>query len=175
MNTGNIGNMLLQDVEYQTEVTSLGVWRRYLYPSGMLFEEFVSHRQLLGLPFLHFTRGICPETGRRIVAKGVVAIGRKAMGILAIGQASLGVIAIGQLSIGLLLGLGQASTGVVAIGQLAIAVAFGLGQGAMGSVVIAQFGFGQYVLAQIGLGLHVWDMRGASPEAQQLFEAILPF
>jgi hypothetical protein len=175
MHTANAQNMLHQDVEYQTEETTLGVWRRFLYPSGMLFEEFVSHRHLLGLPMLHYTSGICPETGRRIVAKGVVAIGRRALGIVAIGQASVGVVAIGQLAIGLLLGLGQASTGVVAIGQLAIAILFGLGQGAVGSVVIGQFAFGQYVLAQLGFGLHVWDTRGAAPEAQRLFEAILPF
>jgi hypothetical protein len=168
-------NLLLRQVEYQTEETSLGVWRRYLYPSGMLFEEFVSHRQLLGLPLLHYTRGVCPETGKRVVAKGVIAIGKLAVGVIAIGHASAGVIAIGQAAFGLLLGLGQVSTGLFAIGQLAIAVAFGLGQGAVGSIVIAQFGFGQYVLAQLGLGRYVWDMRGTAPEAQQLFEAILPF
>lgn len=162
MSTANPQNMLLQDVEYQTEVTALGVWRRFLYPTGMLFEEFVSHRQLLGLPMLHYTRGICPETGKRVVARGVIAIGRLAMGIVAIGHASIGVVAIGQLAIGLVFGLGQASTGVFAIGQLAIALAFGLGQGAVGTVVIGQFAFGEYVLAQLGFGPHVWDMRGVA-------------
>ena len=44
----------------------------------------------------------------------------------------------------------------------------------VGSVVIAQFGFGQYVRAQLGFGVDVWDMRGASPEAQRFFETILP-
>jgi hypothetical protein len=170
----NAENMLHQDVQYQTEETTLGVWRRFLYPSGMLFEEFVSHGRLLGLPMLHYTSGTCPETGKRIVAKGIIAIGRRALGIVAIGQASMGVVAIGQLAIGLVLGLGQASTGIVAVGQLAIAIAFGLGQGAVGNVVIGQFAFGEYVLAQLGFGLHVWDTRGAAPEAQRLFEAILP-
>jgi hypothetical protein len=168
-------NLLLREVEYQTEETSLGAWRRYLYPSGMLFEEFVSHRQVLGLPLLHYTRGKCPETGKRVVAKGVIAIGRIAVGIVAIGHLSMGVIAIGQLALGLVLGLGQASTGMFAVGQLAIAIGFGLGQAAVGNIVIAQFGFGQYVLAQLGLGRFVWDMRGTAPEAAQLFEAILPF
>ena len=162
-------NMLLQDVEYFTEETRFGAWRRYLYPTGQLFEEFVSHWQILGMPFLHYTRGRCPETGKRITAKGFVAIGRFAFGIIAIGHVSAGVIAIGQVAIGFLLGLGQASTGIFAVGQLAISVLAGLGQGAVGNVIICQFGLGNFVLAQIGFGPHVWDMRRSDPEAMQLF------
>src|SRR5579859_1989843 len=154
MSDGSPRNMLLEDVQYQTEVTSFGTWRRYLYPSGSLFEEFVSHAKLLGLPFLHYTRGKCPETGKRVVAKGIIAIGRLAVGVVAIGHASAGVIAIGQLAVGLLLGLGQASTGMFAAGQLAIAVMAGLGQAATGNVVVGQFAVGHYVLAQIGFGAH---------------------
>jgi hypothetical protein len=169
MSTDAPHNMLFADVEYQTEVTRLGTWRRFLYPHGALFEEFVSHGNLLGLPLVHYTRGVCPETGKRVVAKGVVAIGRLAIGIVAIGQASAGVIAIGQLAVGLLFGLGQASTGIVAVGQLAIAVMAGLGQATCGNVVIGQFAFGHYVLAQIGFGVHVMDARGTDPQAADLF------
>jgi hypothetical protein len=169
MSTDAPRNMLFADVEYQIEVTRFGTWRRFLYPQGALFEEFVSHGNLLGLPLLHYTRGVCPETGKRVVAKGVVAIGRLAVGIIAIGQACAGVIAIGQLAVGLLLGLGQASTGVIAIGQLAIAVMFGLGQATCGNLVIGQFAVGHYVLAQIGFGTHVMDTRGTDPQAADLF------
>jgi hypothetical protein len=165
-------NMLFKEVRYQTEETRLGTWRRFLYPNGALFEEFISHGSVLGWPLLHFTRGICPETGKRIVAKGVIAIGRLAFGIIAIGHASMGVIAIGQLAIGLVLGLGQASTGIFCVGQLAIGVMAGLGQAATGIVVIGQFALGRYVLAQIGIGSHVWDMRGADPEAVQFFGSL---
>jgi hypothetical protein len=172
MSGGSIQNMLLQDVEYQTEITGLGVWRRFLYPSGSLFEEFTSHWQILGLPFLHYTRGICPETGKRVVAKGIIAIGRLALGVVAIGHASAGVIAIGQLAVGLPLGLGQASTGVFAVGQLALAVLAGLGQAALGNVVIAQFGLGNFVLAQIGFGANVWDMNRSDPAAVDLFGSL---
>ena len=44
------------------------------------------------LPLVHYTYGKCPETGKRIVAHGVIAVGRLAWGIIAIGQASLGVV-----------------------------------------------------------------------------------
>ena len=167
-------NLLLPDVEYEITETRRGRWRRYLYPSGQLFEEFVSHAQLLGMPLLHFTRGKCPETGNRIVAKGVIAIGRMAFDVLAIGQASCGVIAIGQLSIGVLFGLGQACMGLFALGQIALATSFGVGQLATGYAAIGQFAYGKYVLAQIGFGEFVWDTRGVSNDAVRFFQAFVP-
>jgi hypothetical protein len=169
-----MSNMLLEDIEYQVTETPRGVWRRFMYPTGELFEEFVSNRRVLDMPFLHFTRGRSPETGKRVVANGFIAIGRVAFGVIAIGHASFGLIAIGQLSVGILLGLGQATLGMFALGQLAIGGAFGLGQVAVGYVALGQFGLGEYVLAQIGFGRHVWDMRGADFEAHQLFRPLFP-
>lgn len=167
-----MNNMLLREIEYKTEQTSLGIWRRYLYPTGLYFEEFISHRQLFGMPLLHYTRGICPETGKRRIAKGVIAIGRLAMGILAIGHASMGVIAIGQLAIGLLFGLGQACTGLFAIGQLAMAILVGLGQFVTGYIAVGQFAVGGYVLAQLGFGQYVWSPKAADPDAVRFFKSL---
>ncbi|MCA9048267.1 MAG: hypothetical protein KDA89_06035 [Planctomycetaceae bacterium] len=169
-----VRNLLLEPVEYQTEATASGNWRRYLYPNGMLFEEFVSHATVFGIPLMHYTRGKCPETGRLITAKGIIAVGRKAVGILAVGQAALGMIAIGQLAIGILFGLGQLSTGIVAFGQVAIGVLFGLGQLATGYVVIGQFAYGNRVFAQLGWGEEVWDTRGKSLIAEQFFRQLVP-
>jgi hypothetical protein len=165
-------NVLLENIEYKIEETPLGVWRRYLYPSGAYFSEFKAHRTLLGLPFIHYTKGICPETGKRVVAKGVVAIGRLATGVVAIGQASLGIVAIGQLALGFFFGLGQGSTGVVAIGQIAVGIEFGAGQLATGLTAIGQMGIGRYVLAQLGFGDHVWSTTRADPEAVQYFQSL---
>lgn len=167
-------NLFFEEVEYKIDETPRGVWRRFLYPDGQLFEEFVSHRRVRGLPLLHYTRGRCPETGKRVIATGVVAIGRLAVGVVAIGHASAGVIAVGQLAVGLLFGLGQASMGMFALGQLALAGIVGIGQVATGFAAVGQFGIGRYVLAQLGLGEHVWDMRGASPIAHQFFTSFLP-
>lgn len=167
-------NMLLEKIEYKEDATNLGTWRRFVYPTGELFEEFVSYQMYFGLPLLHYTRGRCPETGRRIVARGVFAVGRLAVGIVAIGQASVGLIAIGQLALGLAFGLGQASTGVLAAGQLAVGLLFGLGQFTTGYVAVGQFALGKYVLAQVGAGLHVWDTKAASPVAKQFFRSLIP-
>jgi hypothetical protein len=166
-------NVLLKKIEYQIQETSFGMWRRYLYPTGAFFAEFKSHRTLFGLPLLHYTRGICPETGTRLVAKGIVAVGRIAAGIVAVGQAAFGTIAIGQLALSLLFGLGQASTGWAAVGQVAIGIEFGLGQLATGLTAIGQVGCGKYVLAQIGFGEHVWSTKGSDPEAVAYFKSLL--
>jgi hypothetical protein len=174
MITQSATNLLLAPVEFQLETTRLGSWRRFVYPNGELFEEFVSHRQVRGWPLLHFTRGRNPETGRRIVAKGVFAIGRMAVGLVAIGQASAGVLAIGQLAIGLMFGLGQACTGFFALGQFALSAIFALGQFSIGYAAIGQFAVGKYVLAQIGIGEYVWDTRDAAPQAVTFFKSLLP-
>jgi hypothetical protein len=167
-------NLLLEPIEFKVEETERGVWRRFLYPDGQLFEEFTSHSQIFGLPFLHFTRGKSPETGKRVTARGFIAVGRFAVGVIALGQVAVGVLALGQLALGLLLGLGQASTGVFAVGQLALAAVFGVGQFAAGYVSIGQFALGKYVLAQMGFGEHVIDTHGVSPVAEQFFESMLP-
>jgi hypothetical protein len=168
-----MGNLLLEKVEYKVEKTPSGTWRRYFYPSGQSFAEYKSDQTWFGLPLLHFTQGKCPETGKRIVAKGVVAVGRFAMGILAIGHASFGLIALGQLAIGILLGLGQGTTGILAVGQMAIGAYLALGQIAVGWISIGQFAFGEYVLAQMGIGTHVWSMKLADPAAVDFFKSFL--
>jgi len=133
MSQADAANLLLEEIEYKIDETNFGVWRRFVYPTGELFEEFKSHQRIMGWPLLHYTRGKCPETGKRIIAKGVIAIGR--------------------LAIGLVFGLGQFTTGYAAIGQL---------------------GFGRFVLAQFGIGQHVWDTRAADPIAQQFFREFVP-
>ncbi|MHC4479291.1 MAG: hypothetical protein ACYTEL_27040, partial [Planctomycetota bacterium] len=110
-------NVLLEEIEYKVEETNFGVWRRFGYIDGTSFHEFTSHSSWMGLPLVHYTFGRNPETGRRVVAKGVIAVGRLACGIVAIGHASFGLVAIGQLALGLGLGLGQFATGLAVIGQ----------------------------------------------------------
>src|SRR5947209_13449687 len=100
-------NLIMNDVQYVIQETDNGVWRRYLYPNGKRFAEFKTHLKWGGMPLVHYTSGICPETGKRITAHGIIAVGRIASGIIAIGQIAMGLIAIGQLRLGLVLGIGQ--------------------------------------------------------------------
>jgi len=165
-------NLLLEQVQYKVEETPRGVWRRFVYPDGRYFAEFHSNTEVFGMPLLHYTRGVCPETGRRIVARGFLAVGRRAIGVIAIGQASAGIIAIGQASVGLIVSLAQAGAGIIAVGQLAAGILFGLGQVATGITAIGQLAVGQYVLAQLGLGRHLWTPEQADPAAVHHFQEL---
>jgi hypothetical protein len=164
-----VRNLLLERVEYKVERTRSGTWRSYMYPSGALYREYTSQRRLLGLPLVHYTHGICPETGRRRVARGIFAFGRIAVGVVAFGQLAIGLAAFGHAGLGLAFGMGQAATGCVAVGQLALGVAFGLGQLATGHVAIGQLALGEWALGQMGVGPHVWSPERADPEAVEFF------
>lgn len=165
-------NVLLENPDYKIEQTGLGTWRRYGYENGTSFREFKSHATMLGMPLLHYTFGKSPETGSRVCAKGVIAIGKLACGVIAIGHASIGIIAIGQLAIGLVFGLGQLSAGIAAVGQTAIGIYFGLGQLATGNIAIGQFAVGKYVFAQFGIGEHVLSMTRKDPGAIEFFKSL---
>jgi len=166
-----MGNLLLEDVEYKVEITRRGMWRRYGYIDGSSYHEFTSHAQMWGLPLVHYTWGRNPETGRRRIARGIIAVGRLACGIIAIGHASLGLVAVGQLAVGVGFGLGQLATGAAAVGQCAVAAGFALGQFAAGYVVVGQFVVGKYGLGQFGLGTYLWTMFRSDPEAIALFKS----
>jgi hypothetical protein len=163
-------NLLLQKIEYKIEETPRGIWRRFVYPTGQYFAEFRSHATVFGLPLLHYTRGICPETGRRIAARGIFAVGRVAIGVIALGQASAGIIAVGQAGFGLVLCLAQAGAGFAAVGQVAAGLNFGAGQVASGLTAIGQLAAGKFVLAQLGLGAYLWTPQQADPEAVRHFQ-----
>jgi hypothetical protein len=124
--------------------------------------EWRTKAQILGWPLIHVAIGRDPQTLRLRVARGVIAVG----------QFGVGVITVAQFGFGLLFGLGQCVGGYLAVGQLALGLHFGLGQFAIGMTAIGQFAFGRYVLAQIGVGSHVWSTAGRDPEAVRYFTAL---
>ncbi len=166
-------NLLLQPVDFKIEQTTLGTWKRHLTIGGSSYAEFMSTARMAGMPLVHITLGRNPETGHRKVAMGCIAIGRIAVGVVPIGQVAIGVCPIGQLSLGLLVGVGQLTTGIFAIGQMALGVLLGIGQFATGFYAIGQFGFGYYVLAQIGAGVHVWSTAVKDAVARRAFRFFL--
>jgi len=121
--------------------------------------EYKSSAKILGWPLLHIAIGRDEDTGRLLVARGIIAIG----------QFGIGLITIAQFGIGVLFGLGQFVGGIFAIGQFALGLSFGLGQFATGMTAIGQFALGRYVLAQIGFGEHVWSTKIRDPEAVEYF------
>ncbi len=166
-----MSNVLLEEVRYKVTETPRGTWKRYVYPTGASYAEYTSKSMLLGLPLVHYTRGLCPETGTHRLARGFLAVGRRAVGVIALGRVAAGVVALGQASVGVL-ALGQACAGFGAVGQLAFGMALGIGQLATGYVCVAQLGVGKWVLAQLGLGKHVWAMRVRDPAAVEFFKTL---
>lgn len=144
-----VENQLLADIEYKVTRTRFGTRRDFLYPDGRVFSEYRSRARLGSWPVIHVTRGKCPSTGRRITARGLIAVGRLAVGGIALGHAAFGVVALGQLSIG-----------VVALGQAAFAAGFALGQLGVAPIAVAQFGLGIVVVAQLGVGKYVLAQKG---------------
>jgi hypothetical protein len=124
--------------------------------------EWKSKTEIAGWPLVHVAIGRDRETGKLLVAKGVIAIG----------QFGIGLITIAQFGIGILFGFGQFVGGFLAVGQLALGIYFGLGQLATGATAIGQFAFGEYVLAQIGYGKHVWSMKATDPTAVEHFTSL---
>lgn len=141
------------DIEYEIVATAFGTRRRFVHEDGSTYSDFTSHIEWAGIPLLHSTSGISPETGRPITAYGIVAIGRFSIGLIAIGQVSLGVVAIGQLTLGVLLGVGQLAFGANAVGQAAIGMYCGLGQFACGYYALGMFSLGIYARGLFAAGV----------------------
>lgn len=115
----------------------IGAGREYRHP-----------KTLWGLPLVNVVSGRDPRTGRRRVARGIVAIGQCSVGLIAIGQLAVGLVAIGQLALGVVAALGQGAVGLVATGQLAVSTFFSGGQLALGKVAVGQLAMGSTVLGQ---------------------------
>ena len=123
--------------------------------------EYKSPLTIYGWPLLHVAFGK-DESGKFRVAKGIIAVG----------QFGIGLITFAQIGLGILFGFGQLTAGLIAVGQLAPAAIFGIGQFTTGHIAIGQFAIGDWVLAQIGFGVHTWTSMSRDPEAVAYFTGL---
>jgi Protein kinase domain len=86
-----------------------------------------------GLPLLHIATGKDPATGKRRIARGIVAIGTFARGWAAVGLFAFGGIAIGPFAIGVL-AFGGCAVGLVALGWSAVGLILATGSTAIGAL-----------------------------------------
>ena len=114
--------------------------------------EYRSEEEFFGLPLIHITRGVDPDTGRRRVSRGVIAIGEAAIGLIAIGGFALGGIAIGGLGIGLI-AIGGLALGLMAFGALSFGLFF-----ARGTVAFSL----TYAIGWSAVAPHFIDVNGIS-------------
>jgi hypothetical protein len=128
--------------------------------------EFRSKVEINGLPLVHINLGTNPETGRPLVAKGVVAIGNVAFGVVSIGAVAFGLVTLAAFGLGLV-SLGGIAIGLVALGAVALGYEFALGA----AVLSANSAFGaigidiHFVvwssLFAASIGLIIWGLRKA--------------
>lgn len=133
---------------------------RYGHYPGYNYE---SETKVLGLPLVHICGGADPATGKRRIARGIIAIGDIAIGALALGGLAIGGITLGGLSIGLA-ALGGAAFGVAgALGGAAIS--FGLSFGGLAIGYLA-FGGGAF-------GAHACGGNYCDPAAVEMLKSFL--
>jgi tRNA A-37 threonylcarbamoyl transferase component Bud32 len=131
--------------------------------------ELRSQTTIFGLPLLHIAFGLDPRTGRPRTAKGIIAIGDRAVGVVAIGNFATGIVAIGGVALGLL-SLGGLSVGVLAaLGGMAVG-GFAFGGGALGIIAIGGMAIGAYAFGGAAWGMHVLSSTVTDPEALRFFE-----
>lgn len=138
------------------------------------FTEYKSNKTVFGMPLVHivsakrksYIRGIGDDRNRYMrmpVAKGFIAIGRRAKGVIAIGCYSCGLISIGALSIGLIsianIGLGLLTFGNIALGVLMAlgniaAGIFAIGNAAIAYAALGNAAFGNYAIGNAAKGIH---------------------
>lgn len=99
--------------------------------------EYRSARTFAGLPLLHVATGI-DRDGKVRTARGVIAIGQRAVGFVAIGIVAGGIVA-----------LGVVSGGVIALGVVAVGLAL-----AGGVNVAAPVAFGVVAFGYAAGGVH---------------------
>ena len=104
--------------------------------------EFRSKQEINGWPLIHINFGTHPETGRPLVAKGIVAIGNIAFGVVSIGAAAFGVVSLAGFGLGIV-SLGGFVIGIVALGAVALGYEFALGA----VVQSAKFAIGAFSLS----------------------------
>ena len=107
---------------------------RYEPKSQNAGREWRTRTELFGWPLVHVCyRTTDPETGKRKTARGVVAVGDRAVGVVAYGGVAYGLIAHGGVAVGGL-AFGGAAAGVVALGGVAIGLIAALGGVAVGGL-----------------------------------------
>ena len=113
----------------------------------------------MGYPLIHIAIGR-DDNGKLLTAKGIVAIGQFAVGVLTIAQFGFGFLA----------GVGQFVFAPLVIAQVAVGVFFAIGQFSAALVSIGQFAMGYYVMAQVGYGKYVISEVVRDPEAIEFFK-----
>src|SRR5436190_10475131 len=115
--------------------------------------EYRSKTEIFGLPLVHIAMGVDLRTGKKRVAKGIIAIGDMAKGVFAFGGLAMGVFAFGGLSIGVI-SLGGFALGLVTFGGFALGLLFAYGGFAIAPIALGGMALGYYAAGGAAYGVH---------------------
>lgn len=131
--------------------------------------DYQSRRRVFGWPLLHVTRGVDPATGRRRVARGVIAVGDRACGVVAFGGIATGVFAFGAVGIGVF-AFGGFALGLCAYAGFGLAALLAFAGGAVAPVAIGGVAIGWFACGGAAWGEFVSSPMRQDPQALALFE-----
>ena len=156
--------------ELKTELESItGIFEKLPANIQQAFGyEYRSKTEVFGLPLVHIAMGVDLRTGKKRVAKGVIAIGEMAKGIFAFGGLALGVFSFGGLSVGVI-SLGGFALGLASFGGFALALIFAYGGFAIAPIAIGGLVIGYYAAGGTAYGAHTWSSRGRDFAAREFF------
>ena len=118
--------------------------------------EYRSKATLFGLPLVHIATGADSVTGRRRVAKGIVAFGERATGFIAFGGIAMGGLTFGGISLGVL-PIGGLSFGLFPYAGLAIGLVMGYGGVVVAPIALGGLAVGWYAAGGAAIGVHAHD------------------
>ncbi|HSU54699.1 MAG TPA: serine/threonine-protein kinase [Candidatus Dormibacteraeota bacterium] len=157
--------------DVMTDMETIAGYAQRLPPQvrQMFGYEYKSKATLFGLPLMHIATGMDPATGKKRIAKGIIALGDIACGVFAFGGVAYGGLACGGLGIGVISFSGMA-LGLIAIGGAAIGLLFAFGGGALGPIAVGGGAIGYYACGGGAWGAHVLCAAVQDPAARAFFE-----
>lgn len=117
--------------------------------------EYKTKATLFGLPLMHVAMGMDPVTGRRRIAKGILAIGDMAKGVFALGGIAMGGICMGGVAIGIL-PVGGCALGLLSIGGLGLGLLYAYSGLAVAPIAMGGLALGYYSSGGAAFGAHPW-------------------
>jgi hypothetical protein len=136
---------------------------------GVVGRQWKSQSTFMGWPLVHIAYGHHPETGEKLVAKGLIAIGDIAVGGIALGGLSVGLASFGGVAVGLnavggcaialQLAAGGCAIGALAVGGAAVGI-LAMGGAAVGGLAIGGGGVGYLALGPGATGHFRIDHHG---------------
>ncbi|WP_309387751.1 protein kinase domain-containing protein [Cerasicoccus frondis] len=144
----------------QPPSTRYGLWRDLNYRT---------RASIFGLPLVHVATGVDPQTGRKRIARGVIAVGEVAQGVVALGGLAMGVFAFGGVALGVF-GYGGLVIALLAMGGLGIGLLGAYAGLAIAPLALGGLAIGWYASGGQGIGRHVLDARHQDAAAVELFQ-----